>query len=329
MKYMIRIIAMLLLTLIVLSCNSNFQASRSEDGAETKETKPFIYCVGKTLEDFEKEIIDIGGELMYSIDEIDSGLTCQFLFRYNLNDKGILFVNTTHDRGVKVINGAYLFSRGGELVSSEGPDLISDQNECFSDDEILTGKKVFALFGKNAQYSESIDKNIYRLVYFSNSGKLYDMSFGYYGDNRLTYASCTDLITEAKIFEYHMICESNDESIYVAQFESQDRFETMVYDGSSAEPIARLGYFADNETRIVGTEPICYSDNLTITTVADLIQAYGEPIAKGNISPTYEYLTPRGLGYVYISDNGQIILFDVDETETIVLNVTFMGRNTR
>ena len=266
---------------------------------------------------------------MYSFDEIDSGLTCQFLFCYNLNDKGILFVNTTQDSGVKVINGAYMFSRDGELVSSEGLDLISDQTECFSDDEILTGNKVFALFGNNPQYSDSIDEYIDRLVYFSNSGKLYDMSFGYYGDNRLAYASCTDLITEAKVFEYNMICESKDESIYIAQFESQDGFETVVYDGSSAEPIARLGNFANKETRIVGTEPICYSDNLTITTVADLIQAYGEPIAKGNISPTYEYLTPKGLGYVYISDNGQIILFDVDETETSVLNLTFLGKVSR
>jgi hypothetical protein len=279
--------------------------------------------VGMEFDAFEKEAESKGAEYLYSIDEIDAATSYRFLFVYDLQDNGRLIVAAPHENGIRHITGAYLFSQNGELLQAAGKELIPDPVDMIPFDTLIGRDELLAQLGSAYIYSETEHDYISRIVYLSDNGVIHEWAF-FSKDDVANIGSSFDMIHDEPVYFYNYLyqCASTDGNIRVTQLERHGQFEVRLYQDDFSKPA--ISATIDTQHK---------SDDMTIhvnadekvETVAELIQQYGNPFVKAEFVKSYFY-DPQGLAYLYFSDNGQVVLFDVDETETNVLGITLLGR---
>lgn len=283
--------------------------------------------IGMEINDFEKALSEQDASFLYSIDNEDGGLFHRFIYYYDLQGKGVLVANTEDKDGNRYVKGVYLFSKGNELKLSFGNELVDESFDLLDQDRALTSRILYKSFGSQTMYCEKETSNnqITRLCYLSIDGSIYDMEF-YSTTGDLYYATCYNLLQNTNKLEYREICRSKDNEVIVTQIKKNTDFVVKLYIQDMEKPYGTLCFRTDQAPQSVGLIPIAYDSENTSPSVHDLIQKYGEPIVKKEMKVYSAYWDSKSISYLYITDKGQVVLFDVDETEANVLGITLLGR---
>ena len=210
----------------------------------------------------------------------------------------------------------------GELIQAAGKELIPDPVDRIPFDTIIERDELIAQLGSSYIYSETEYDYISRMVYLSDKGAIYDWAF-FSQDDVANIGESFNIARDEPGFFYDYLhqCASADGSIRVTQLRRNGQLEIRLYQDDFSKPAIS----ATVESQHKSNDMVIHVDSdEKVETVAELIQQYGDPLVKGNFVKSVFY-DPQGLAYLYFSDNGQVVLFDVDETEKNVLNVTFLG----
>ena len=282
--------------------------------------------IGMEFDTFEKIAESIGADFQYSIDEVDAAMSYPFLFVYDLQGNGRLIVVAPHENGIRYITGAHLFSHNGELLQTAGKELIPDPVDRIPFDTLIERDELIAQLGLTYIYSETEHDYISRMVYLSDNGSIYEWAF-FSQDDIANIGESFNIARDEPGFFYNYLyqCTSTDGSIRVTQLRRNGQLEIRLYQDDFSKPAISATIDTQHKSDDMA---IHIEADEKVDTVAELIQQYGNPFVKAEFVKSYFY-DPQGLAYLYISDNGQVVLFDVDETETNVLNVTFLGITVR
>ena len=276
--------------------------------------------IGMSFITFEEQMRDINAEFQYSIDEVDAAMSYPFLFVYDLQGNGRLIVVAPHENGIRYITGAYRFSHDGELIQAAGKELIPDPVDRIPFDTLIERDELIAQLGSSYIYSETEHDYISRMVYLSDNGAIYEWAF-FSQDDVANIGQSFSIARDEPGFFYNYLyqCASTDGRIRITQLRRNGHLEIRLYLDDFSKPAIS----ATVDTQHKSNDMAIHVDaDERVETVAELIQQYGDPLVKAEFVKSYFY-DPKGLAYLYFSDNGQVVLFDVDETETNVLNVTF------
>lgn len=328
-SYVLKIAAVILMLVILCSCNTQINGSIESEteeghGKQTSNTNMDLSeWIGASLPDFHAAMTESGATYKYSYEEEDAMLAVAYLYLYDIRGDNLI-VNTDIENGKKVIKGVYLFSKDGNLKQAEGRPLTAgDANiNLICGDALPVNDRLFDEFVAKPALLQMEGSEIERLDCFTERGDVYQLLF-YEEDHSLFYATGYHLINETPLFYYMHICNSTDNRIVVTQVSKPDRFEVRIYDSNFDKPKTRITFPSSGEagSNVIPADDSAYS---SIKTVQQLIEQYGEPIVRTAFTKK-GYYTPQGPAYLYIADDGRVVLFDVDDTNKNVLNVTLLG----